>query len=217
MKIQLRIVLGIFLIIVVGCAPFAPSTEVARDYRISPLEKEIVREINLARTNPRKYASFLEERKKYYDGKLFYRSDETILRTKEGVSAVNESIRFLRNANQLPPLSISRGMSLGAKDHVRDIGPRGATRHKGSDGSKPSDRINRYGIWQGEMGENIFYGGNEARDIVMGLIIDDGVSSRGHRKNIFNPYFRVVGVGCGYHHKYRTLCVITFANGYIEP
>lgn len=217
MKIRLRVILGICLIIVVGCVnPFAPSTEIGGDYRISPLEKDIVREITLARTNPRRYASFLEDRKKHYDGKLFYTSDGTILRTKEGVRAVKEAIRFLRSENKLSPLSLSRGMSFGAKDHVRDIGPRGATRHEGRDGSKTSDRVNRYGTWQGQIGENIFYGGDEAREIVMGLIIDDGVKSRGHRKNIFNPYFRVIGVGCGYHDEYRSVCVITFAKGYID-
>ena len=217
MKIELRLILVTCLLCVFGCVyPFNSSTEVGGDYHISPLEKDIVREIALARTNPRRYASFIEERKKHYDGKLFYTSDGTILRTKEGVRAANEATRFLRSVSKLSPLSLSRGMSLGAKDHVRDIGPRGATRHEGRDGSKTSDRVNRYGTWQGQIGENIFYGGEEAREIVMGLIIDDGVSSRGHRRNIFNPSFRVVGVGCGYHDEYRTVCVITFAMGYIE-
>ncbi len=202
---------------VLGCrSPYYSPAENESDYRISTLEKEIVREINLARTNPRKYASLLEARKKYYDGKLFYRSDESVLKTREGVKAVNEAIRFLRSANKLSPLALSKGMSLGANDHVRDIGPRGATRHRGRDGSSPGDRVNLYGKWQGGIAENIYYGGENARDVVLGLIIDDGVSSRGHRKNIFKPGFRVIGVGCGRHAEYRTVCVTTFAMGYIE-
>ncbi len=139
MKIQLKVFWGIFLATVLACGkPYYSPVENGSDYRISPLEREIVSEINLARTNPRKYASLLEDRKKYYDGKLFYRSEESILKTREGVKAVNEAIRFLRTANKLPHLSRSRGMSLGAKDHVRDIGPRGATSHKGRDGSSPA-------------------------------------------------------------------------------
>ncbi len=217
MKIQLKVFWSIFLATVLACgSPYYSPAENGSGYRISPLEREIVGEINLARTNPRKYASLLEDRKKYYDGKLFYRSEESILKTREGVKAVNEAIRFLRSANRLPPLSLSRVMSLGAKDHVRDIGPREATSHKGSDGSSPGDRVNRYGEWLVGIAENIYYGGENAHEVVMGWIIDDGVSGRGHRKNIFKPGFRVVGVGCGPHAKYRTVCVTTFAMGYIE-
>jgi uncharacterized protein YkwD len=185
------------------------------DY-LSPLEKAVVNEINLARTSPREYLSLLGQFKKYYEGKLLKLPGETPILTREGTGAVAEAIRSLRSRKPVSPLSPSRGMSSGAKDHIRDLRTSGASQHKGSDGSQAWDRVNRYGTWERMIGENISFGHNKARNIVMTLMIDDGVPNRGHRENIFNPDFRVVGVACGDHPSYRTLCVITFAGGYRE-
>jgi len=63
------------------------------------------------------------------------------------------------------------------------------------------------------IGENIDYGNTDARDIIMHLLIDDGVKSRGHRENILNPMFLVVGSALGPHQKYRHACVSNFAGG----
>jgi len=183
---------------------------------LSPLENSVVREINVARTASQDYASLLEQRRKYYDKKILRLPGESPLLTKEGVEAVVEAIHFLRSAKPIAPLNPSKGMSLGAKDHVKDQGSSGSTQHKGADRSQPWDRVNRYGTWEKSIGENIAYGSSKARDVVLSLIIDDGVPSRGHRRNIFNPDFRVIGVACGHHATYGTICVITFAGGYKE-
>jgi hypothetical protein len=45
------------------------------------------------------------------------------------------------------------------------------------------------------------------------LIIDDGVPSRGHRANIFNPSWRVHGCFTGYHKVYNTQTVQDFTGG----
>ncbi len=183
---------------------------------LSPLEKAVVREINLVRTSPQKYISFLEQFKKYYDGKVLKLPGEISILTQEGTGAVVEAIRFLRSQQPVPSLRPSRGMSLGAKDHVRDQGASGASGHQGMDGTQPWERVNRYGTWEKTIGENISLGHDKARNIVMTLLIDDGVPNRGHRRNIFNPDFRVIGVACGEHRTHRTICVITFAGGYQE-
>ena len=195
-------------------AGFTPQSRVLSVDFLSTLEKAVVRELNLARQNPKKYASFLERQKPYYVGKHIKRPGKTTVITSEGVSAVNEAIRFLRSVKPVSALKPARGMSLGARDHVRDQGPTGRVGHRSSDGSQFDDRIKRYGSSSGIIGENIAYGSQTAREIVLGLIIDDGVPNRGHRKNIFSPHFRVVGVACGYHLIYRTMCVITFAGRY---
>jgi len=116
----------------------------------------------------------------------------------------------------VPTLTTARGLAQAAKDHVLDQGPRGAIGHRGRGGSQIEDRINRYGRWLKAFGENISYGENGARMIVAMWIIDDGVPSRGHRKNIFNPAFRVVGIACGDHATFKSMCVVDFAAGYQE-
>ncbi len=195
---------------------FCQSRKAGGTKFLSPLENSVVREINTARMAPKDYASLLEHSRKYYDGKVLKLPTETPILTKEGLGAVVEAIRFLRSVKPLPPLNPSKGMSWGARDHVTDQEASDSSEHKGSDGSQPWDRVNRYGTWEKSIGENIAYGSDKARNIVMSLIVDDGVQSRGHRKNIFNPDFRVIGVACGHHPTYRTVCVITFAGEYKE-
>lgn len=38
-----------------------------------------------------------------------------------------------------------------------------------------SDRLERYGDWMGKIGETIDFGSKNAKDIVLALIVDDGV------------------------------------------
>jgi len=197
-------------------AGFSQTGEIEGAKFLSPLENAVVHEINMARAAPKDYASLLEQWRKHYDKRILRLPGKTPILTKEGVKAVVEAVRFLHSLQPLPPLIPSKGMSSGAKDHVKDQRSSGSVGHKGSDGSQSSDRVNRYGTWEKSIGENISYGSNQAREIVMGLIIDDGVPGRGHRKNIFRPDFRVIGVACGPHPAYRTVCVIIFAGGYKE-
>lgn len=61
--------------------------------------------------------------------------------------------------------------------------------------------------------ENCDYGSCTGLDIIMSLAIDDGVSSRGHRTNIFNPSAKLVGVASGMHTEYDHCCVLDYAGG----
>lgn len=74
-------------------------------------------------------------------------------------------------------------------------------------------RIDKYGQFIGTIGENIAYGTSGGRAIVLQLIIDDGVPSRGHRTNIFEAAFKYLGAFTADHTVYRTETVIDYAGG----
>ncbi len=193
-----------------------PLSKEANPSYLSDLEREVIEELNLARTKPKIYAEFLASYSSFFVGHEVHEPGKTIIITQEGRNAVNEAIRFLKNQKPLVGVSASKGMSKGANDMVRMQETTTQTGHQGRDGSTFAERISRYGTWNGSCSENIDYGNNNARRIVMALIVDDGVASRGHRMSIFEPRFRKAGVSFGSHKAYNYMCVIEFAVGYTE-
>jgi uncharacterized protein YkwD len=175
------------------------------------IEDAIVDEHNRARQDPQAYALQIEALRRQFDGNYIRFPGERSVITQEGVRAVDEAIEFLKNTMPLPALIAAEGMARAASDHVDDQGPSGATGHDGSDGSKPWDRVGRYGSWDVVVGENLSYGPDKAARVVMGLIIDDGVPDRGHRDNIFSDEYKFIGVACGPHKTFRTMCAVDYA------
>ena len=183
----------------------------------TPLERAILDETNLARTAPAHYASYLERLLPWFDGdRLRYPGSSVAILTNEGADAVREAILFLRLQEPVPVLTWADGLWRASRDHAQDQGRSGGTGHVGGDGSTLDKRIDRYGRWLETAAENIDYGSATARDVVISLIVDDGVAGRGHRTNIFNTALRVMGAACGPHPHFRQLCVIDYAGGFEE-
>ena len=182
---------------------------------LSSIEKKIIIELNKVRTKPEEYAEYyIEPMRDLYRDNILQYPGEIALRTKEGISALEECIDALKRKKSIGTLNTTKGLHKAAEDHMEDQSNTGRTGHSGSDGSSPSQRMKRYGEWKKTAGENIAYGNDIARRIVISLLVDDGVPSRGHRKNIMNPEFRYVGVAHGTHPRIRTVTVMDFAGGY---
>lgn len=182
------------------------------DY-LSTVEKDVVLEMNKARSNPALYAElYIAPRVKKFNGKIYNGS----LRTNEGAAVVNECVSYMKRAKPLPVFAPQKGLSLAAQRHSSTQGETAQTGHTGVDGSTPFTRIEKYGSYR-TAGENISYGPTSGRDIVVQLLVDDGVASRGHRKNIMNKDFSSTGVGFTKKHRtYGSVCVITYAGEYKE-
>ena len=182
----------------------------------TPADMALVAEINLLRANPRAYAEKLRAARRFYNGNRIEVPGKITVLTLEGIAAVDEAISVLEKTAPRPVLTNQRGLHTAAVLHAEDIGPRGSLDHSGRDGSSPFDRIQRYGRVAGLSGENLDFGSNDPEEVVIHLLIDDGVSNRGHRKNLLEPAFRHVGAACRPHRAYAWVCPMEFAEGYVS-
>jgi uncharacterized protein YkwD len=211
--------------VVVACAPAAtvtrpssaptagPTAPAQRDF--VRLQAEVLDALNRARTRPAAMATEIESRIPYFEGTRFRRPGASVtILTVEGAAAVREAVTVLRSSRAVPELGFSAVLANAARDHVADQGRTGAVGHAGSDGSTTTTRVARHGTWQVSMNESIAYGSVSAgAEVIENLIIDDGVKDRGHRRNLYDPTSRLVGIACGPHPKYAVTCVIVQAGG----
>eukprot|EP01088_Endostelium_zonatum_P012025 TRINITY_DN2618_c0_g2_i1.p1 TRINITY_DN2618_c0_g2~~TRINITY_DN2618_c0_g2_i1.p1 ORF type:complete len:195 (-),score=45.48 TRINITY_DN2618_c0_g2_i1:39-623(-) len=170
---------------------------------LNELETAIVNQLNVIRTNPSGYADMMERetQEAYFDdagetGKMRFKFPGTnmVLMTHEGVRGCMETISFLRSVRPLPALQLSYGMCLAAKEAANRTGASGST------GAPASlELFPRYGKAQGESVEIAVFGNVNERGIVNSIILCDGDQARRHRNMIFNPDYKLIGVGAGPH------------------
>jgi len=196
------------------CLVLLAATAAAGRAQQPDIGEAIVAEMNAVRTDPSGYARNLEAMLPRFQGMEYHVAGEPVLLTTEGAAAVREAIQALRSTRPLPALAWEAGLARAAADHARDQGNGAPIGHTGSDGSTIRTRIERYGRWSSYISENISYGSATARDVVIQLLVDDGVSSRGHRRNILSPEITVAGAACGPHGEYRVVCVVDHAGGF---
>lgn len=155
----------------------------------------------------------MEKRLKHFKGKTIWLPGSRMgLTTREGPKAYREAIKFLKNMKPRAPLKWSPALYLAARAHCLDLKKHGSTGHTGNDGSRPNERIRRCGKTR-RTGENLAYGSKAGKAIIAQLFIDDGVPSRGHRKNIISEKFKATGVAiCSHPSQYRTAAVINYSS-----
>ncbi|HKR37403.1 MAG TPA: CAP domain-containing protein [Steroidobacteraceae bacterium] len=88
-----------------------------------------------------------------------------------------------------PPLTLSPVLSRAALAHARDMSANKFFEHRGSDGSKPSERATRAGYDWAAIAENIAEGAVNADVVVQGWL-----DSPGHCVNIMGAQYREMGL-----------------------
>ena len=164
--------------------------------------EEVLGYVNEARTNPRKFADYVQEDiDSFIDDRHMPLVPGCLYSVNESRQTWVDCKNFLLNQPKLPPYELSEALNLTTKDHATDMVQNNVDGHTGSDGSSLTDRLERRcgeitsGAWAENIGSDFdVEGRNHALKTVLGLIIDDGVMSRGHRKNIFSKDYRFIGI-----------------------
>lgn len=156
-------------------------------------EKDVVFLCNLARINgPLFIKTILEP---YLDSKN--------MKSNRNVKSL---IKTLNQQNPLPAIQADKLLYQLAYDHANVSGKRGTTGHGGFDGRFKKAKNE---FWN--FAENCYYGQNNAMEITVELLIDNGVADLGHRKNMLNRDLGFIGVSIQPHRSvFEYNCVMEF-------
>ncbi len=181
---------------------------------INDLKENLITEHNKLRTDPKSYIPLLEKHLEYINkDNVLVIPNEIKLKLIEGASTYNNAIEFLKNQANMATMEHNEQISQASLDHAVDIGSNGLFTHEGSDGRNTADRIEKYIEWDGACCESIEFGNRTAENVLISLLIDDGIEHRPHRKNIFSEELKFFGVGVSEHKTYGVVTVINYLAG----
>ena len=176
------------------------------------IQRELFIELNNLRKNPKSYIPLIElEMKSLKKNNILKKRDSNLqIQTVEGKDAYIEAINFLQNQEGVPPVKEESRLNSAALDLVKDIGTRGVVSHQDQYGQYVSERIEKYCEWDYSASEVIEVSSKNPQDILISLIVDDGLKNRPDRMTLFNPAYNFVGISCGMHSEYEIVTVIVF-------
>jgi uncharacterized protein YkwD len=170
----------------------AKANTAAKANYMTEEEKQVIFLCNLARLDGKLFADTWV--KKYYDDNGVKKSSYT-----------TSLIKDLGKVKGLAMLQPSESLFNAAKEHAVTNGKKGKEGHQNF-----SKRFKKYEAKYNPIGENCDYGNSKAINIVMSLLIDEGISDKGHRKNILHKQYTHVGVSIQEHKEYNWNCVMDF-------
>ncbi len=198
----------------------AATTDYTTDPNPTTLEQAVLNEMNFARAHPQLYVTQrLEPLKNGSNIHVDWSTTGTFLTT------LQECINEMNAMSPIPELQWGGRLKMSAMEWVTIQGAGTGLEDHGHD-RNTWDRMSKYCSYNAA-GENLAYGYPTAEDIVIGLLVDDGVANRGHRYNILDyapkgkdhaGQYTHAGVAYGTHASlYNCMCAINYANGYSEP
>lgn len=159
------------------------SLSASKAFRLlSTPEQESMYWVNYFRQNPRRFWNTVMK--------------EFLLQFPEAKSAYTRSLEadIMKAPQSLPLLAPDSGLVKMATAHTADLKRRnGIISHTSSDGKTFVQRIQAAGRYTCGA-ENVFNGSFNALESLIALLIDQGVPDKGHRLNLLDPKFQLVGI-----------------------
>jgi len=183
------------------------------------IKREVIAESNRIRTNPKAYIPILEGYLKNFDGNLLTLPDKhEILETEEGPRAYKEAIEFLKNQKPINVIEYDEEASKVALEYSKFLS--NSKEGQVEDENQIEQRVEKYLDYDYSISENIDFGGNTGVEVIVNLLVDDGVKNRTHRENLFSDKYEYYGVGVFEHPDYDFCTVIDYFGdilGYKDP
>ena len=157
------------------------------------MERDLIREVNELRRDPRRYADKIARNKSYFQGNIWKHPDlKAGIKTEEGAAAYDEAIEFLRNrAQPAGELDPSSGLDKVARDFLVEF------QRDPEANVEIEPIVNRYGNFTGSFKRLVQFGSDTAEMVVINLVVSDGDRSRGHRDALLMPDLKRIGVAHG--------------------
>ncbi|MBR2104039.1 MAG: CAP domain-containing protein [Bacteroidales bacterium] len=174
-------------------AEIAKANTAANIASLSQMEKDIILYCNLARLDG---AKFWAEYGSNAKGSNAY------------VSSLESDLKAVKDLAMLVP---EKSLMEAAAYHAKDMSDNNFFDHTSSDGTSFGNRVYSF-YGGGAIAENISAGMGTAIGVVMQLLVDDGLSSLGHRKNILGTKYVAIGVKTATHSQWRTVTVQDFGD-----
>ena len=168
---------------------------------MSDFNEDLIMEINLLRTNPKKYAKTISKYMNYFRGKLLCLPDSNAgIQTEEGVEAFKEAVDFLNKQPKIEPLKPSKGLCRIAEEFVALYQKPDSAEIANKD---MEEIINKYGAFDGSFSRAMDFGGETPEMAIINLVVSDGDASRGQRDSLLSTEINRIGVANGKHDTYR--------------
>jgi uncharacterized protein YkwD len=175
----------------------------------SRIKREVISESNRIRTNPKAYIPILEEYLQNFDGNLLkFPGKNELLETEEGPRAYKEAIEFLKNQKPINIIEFDEEASKVAEEYAKFLS--NSKEEQIEDETQIEQRVEKYIDYDYAISESIDFGGSSGVEVIVNLLVDDGVKDRIHRENLFSNKFEYYGVAVFEHKEYDFCTVIDY-------